>query len=70
MGLCMLSRARFTVHGKQFVCAEFGIRAEKCQERGGESASRVEHDETWFYFVVVVAAAVAAVVVYPRDPTL
>ncbi len=28
MGLCMLSRARCAVHGKQFVCAEFGIRAE------------------------------------------
>lgn len=60
MGLCMLSRARGAVHGKQFVCAEFGIRAEKCQEWG----SRAGHDETTpFYYIYSVVVVVAVVVV-------
>lgn len=35
------------------LCAEFGIRAEKCQEWGEEPASRVRHDETWSSFSVI-----------------
>ena len=31
------------------LCAEFGIRAEKCQE----PTSRVRHDETWSSFSVI-----------------
>lgn len=39
MGLCMSSRARCAVHGKQFVCAEFGIRAESVRS-GAKSPLR------------------------------
>ena len=58
------------------MCAEFGIRAEKCQERGEEPASRVQHDETWVCFtvtsrvVVVVVAGVVYLINNGQRPTL
>ena len=44
MGLCMWSAVHVApCMVKQFVCAEFGIRAEKCQERGEGARNMMKH---------------------------
>lgn len=62
MGLRML-----TVHGKQFVCAEFEIRAESV--RSGVR-SPAQHDETWLDFIVTFVIVVVYLIFRQSSTTL
>lgn len=50
MGLCMLRRARCTVHGKQFACADWEskVGAESVRSRLKKPHREHKHDETRF----------------------